>query len=100
MLRAHGRVIDKTRHEWSEDGSTHTMYLTLDQVKWEYDSNGDGTVSLAIDFPRDLSFAVWTRFDPALVQDVMHMAATGETSERLEEVRKALGIVDDPSDDH
>lgn len=96
MFTIKGEISREPDIEWDDDRSKMRLTLDLDQLEIAIRARSEGETTLVLDVPRWVAVYLWGHIDEGLVQDLYHYLETGEVSDALAEVRRALGVTDEP----
>lgn len=96
MLKVSGRVTTPPEMEWSGDGGALDITVALDEIDFKIRPDAQGDPKITLTLPRALAFYIWGNLDRGLVADLRQMEQTGIPSNKLREVRDAMGIKDTP----
>lgn len=98
MFTIKGEITDDPDIDWSEDGSEFQWEFDLDEIDVKVTTNSGKPAKLILTGKRALAYFLWGHIDRELVKELQRFEQTGEPSDRLDEVRRSLGIPDEDPD--
>jgi hypothetical protein len=98
MFTIKGEISDNPRVDWSADGAEFQWEFDLAEIDVKVTTNAGKPAKLVLTGKRALAYYMWGHIDAELVKELQRFEQTGQPSDRLDEVRRSLGIADEDAD--